>query len=62
MFNIKAGQKGVLNPKIRNENVYRICDDIETSLVNRGECSNLSSARNVMVQTFCEAVCAKRSE
>jgi len=34
VFNIKTGQKGVLNLKNRNENLYRICDDIEPRLVN----------------------------
>jgi len=55
VFNIKTGQKGVLNLNNRNENV-------ESRLINRGECSNLSSVRKGTVQTLCEAVCAKRSE
>jgi len=62
VFNIKTGTKGVLNLKNQNENVCRICDDIDPRLVNRGECSNLSSVRKGMVQTLCEAVCAERSE
>jgi len=52
----------ISEPKNWNEDVYRICDDVEPRLVNRGKCSNLSLERKGMVQTFCEDVCAKRSE
>jgi hypothetical protein len=57
-----TGENGVLNLKNLNENVYRICGNIEPRLVNRGQCSNLSSVRKGVVLKFCEVVCAKRSE